>query len=79
MSLGSRQQGVIPTGEGFTSIIEPDLTGNSVVNPGEGIAAGVRFHHSKQRKWNVLVLGGEEQGKKDSWKGGRIQNLKSER
>lgn len=66
-------------GRASQSIIEPDLTSNSVVNPGEGIAAGVRFHHSKQRKWNVLVLGGEEQGKKDSWKGGRIQNLKSER
>ena len=66
-------------GRASQSIIEPDLTSNSVVNPGEGIAAGVRFHYSKQRKWNVLVLGVEEQGKKDSWKGGRMQNLKSER
>ena len=32
-----------------------------------------------KRTWNVLVLEGEEQGKKDSWKGGRMQNLKPER
>ena len=37
-------------GRASLSIIEPDLTGNPVVNPVEGIAVGVRFHHSRQRK-----------------------------
>ena len=37
-------------GRASQSIIEPDLTGNPVVNPVEGIAVGVRFHHSGQRK-----------------------------
>ena len=79
MSLGSREQGVIPLERAPQSVIEPNLIGSPVVNPGEGIAVEIRFQHTRQREWNVPVLGGEEAGKEESWERGGRQSLKPER